>query len=108
MAASQAESAGATPDQICRAPTWSSYTTFVKHYRVDLVSAGLWAKGSASRSPALIGKCSMILSIVAVLKDEKGKMELHLPVTSFPVVYQDSPGYPPEVLEGLFKSRNIV
>ncbi|XP_077343459.1 uncharacterized protein LOC143988068 [Lithobates pipiens] len=40
MAASQAERAGATPEQICKAATWSSYSTFVKHYRVDLVSAG--------------------------------------------------------------------
>ena len=39
MAASQAERAGTTPEQICRAATWSSYTTFSKHYRLDLLSA---------------------------------------------------------------------
>ncbi|XP_040203676.1 uncharacterized protein LOC120935688 [Rana temporaria] len=45
VATSQAERAGATPDQICKAATWSSYATFVKHYRVDLVSAGEQAFG---------------------------------------------------------------
>ena len=45
LATSQAERAGATPEQICKAATWSSYTTFVKHYRVDLVSAGEQAFG---------------------------------------------------------------
>ena len=39
MAASQAERAGATPEQICKAATWSSFDTFVRHYRVDLLSA---------------------------------------------------------------------
>ncbi|XP_040179758.1 uncharacterized protein LOC120913681 [Rana temporaria] len=45
VATSQAERAGATPDQICKAATWSSYATFIKHYRVDLVSAGEQAFG---------------------------------------------------------------
>ncbi|XP_073451221.1 uncharacterized protein [Aquarana catesbeiana] len=39
MAASQAERAGATPEQICKAATWSSFATFVRHYRVDLWAA---------------------------------------------------------------------
>ena len=39
MAASQAERAGATPEQTCKAATWSSFATFVRHYRVDLWSA---------------------------------------------------------------------
>lgn len=39
VATSQAEWAGASPEQICRAATWSSFSTFVKHYRLDLLSA---------------------------------------------------------------------
>ncbi|XP_040197924.1 uncharacterized protein LOC120930813 [Rana temporaria] len=39
LAASWAERAGASPEQICKAATWSSYSTFIKHYRLDLLSA---------------------------------------------------------------------
>ena len=39
VATSQAECAGASPEQICKAATWSSFSTFVKHYRLDLLSA---------------------------------------------------------------------
>ncbi|XP_077321991.1 uncharacterized protein LOC143955744 [Lithobates pipiens] len=39
LSTSWAERAGATPEQICRATTWSSYSTFMKHYRLDLISA---------------------------------------------------------------------
>ncbi|XP_044155489.1 uncharacterized protein LOC122942062 [Bufo gargarizans] len=35
MSATWAEKAGASIDQICRAATWSSSTTFVRHYRLD-------------------------------------------------------------------------
>ena len=38
-AASWAERAGATPEQICRAATWSSLSTFARHYRLDLMTA---------------------------------------------------------------------
>lgn len=37
-ATSAAEKAGATPEQICRAATWSSFSTFAKHYRIDQLS----------------------------------------------------------------------
>ncbi|XP_071991361.1 uncharacterized protein [Engystomops pustulosus] len=36
MSTSWAERRGASLDQICRAATWSSSTTFSKHYRLDL------------------------------------------------------------------------
>ncbi|XP_068111872.1 uncharacterized protein [Hyperolius riggenbachi] len=39
ISTSWAERAGASIDQICRAATWSSHNTFVKHYRLN-VSAG--------------------------------------------------------------------
>lgn len=39
VATSQAEWAGASPEQICRAATWSRFDTFVRHYRLDLLSA---------------------------------------------------------------------
>lgn len=45
QATTWAEMAGATPDQICRAATWSSYLTFVRHYRLDLLSASEQAFG---------------------------------------------------------------
>ena len=38
-AASWAEKAGATPEQICKAATWSRFSTFVQHYRLDLISS---------------------------------------------------------------------
>ena len=56
MATSQAERAGATPEQICKAATWSSFATFVRHYRVDLWSAKdqtFWTQGLTSCGPAL-------------------------------------------------------
>lgn len=39
VAASWAERAGASPEQICKAATWSSFSTFIRHYRLDLLSA---------------------------------------------------------------------
>ena len=39
LSASWAERAGATPEQIFKAATWSSFSTFIKHYRLDLLSA---------------------------------------------------------------------
>ena len=45
LATSWAERAGATPEQICRAATWSSFHTFVRHYRLDLASASDQAFG---------------------------------------------------------------
>ncbi|XP_073467253.1 uncharacterized protein [Aquarana catesbeiana] len=45
QATTWAERAGATPDQICKVATWSSYLTFVRHYRLDLLSAGDQAFG---------------------------------------------------------------
>ena len=44
-AVSWAERAGATPDQICKAATWSSFSTFIRHYRLDLLSAADQAFG---------------------------------------------------------------
>ncbi|XP_040179243.1 uncharacterized protein LOC120913408 [Rana temporaria] len=38
VSSSWAERAGASPEEICKAATWSSYTTFAKHYRLDLMS----------------------------------------------------------------------
>ncbi|XP_071994691.1 uncharacterized protein [Engystomops pustulosus] len=38
MATSWAEKRGASLDQICRAATWSSSSTFAKHYRLDIAS----------------------------------------------------------------------
>ncbi|XP_068128005.1 uncharacterized protein [Hyperolius riggenbachi] len=38
-ATSWAYRAGATPEEICRAATWSSLSTFSRHYRIDLMSA---------------------------------------------------------------------
>ncbi|XP_040192735.1 uncharacterized protein LOC120926675 isoform X1 [Rana temporaria] len=38
LATSWAERAGASVEQICKAATWSSQNTFLKHYRVDLLS----------------------------------------------------------------------
>ena len=38
LAASWAERAGASIEQICKAATWSSQNTFVRHYRVELLS----------------------------------------------------------------------
>lgn len=45
MVASQAERARATPEQICKAAMWSSFATFIKHYRMDLVLANEQAFG---------------------------------------------------------------
>ncbi|XP_018430380.1 PREDICTED: zona pellucida sperm-binding protein 2-like, partial [Nanorana parkeri] len=45
LATSWAERAGATPEQICKAATWSSFSTFAKHYRLDLNTAGDQAFG---------------------------------------------------------------
>ncbi|XP_077349244.1 uncharacterized protein LOC143997483 [Lithobates pipiens] len=45
LASTWAERAGATPEQICKAATWSSFHTFVKHYRLDLTSASDQAFG---------------------------------------------------------------
>ena len=39
LATTWAEKAGATPDQICKAATWSSYFTFARPYRLDLLAA---------------------------------------------------------------------
>ncbi|XP_069609560.1 uncharacterized protein [Ranitomeya imitator] len=39
VATSWAEKAGASIDQICRAATWSSPSTFYRHYRLDLISS---------------------------------------------------------------------
>lgn len=39
LSASWAERAGATPEQICKAATWSSFSTFTRHYRLDLMSS---------------------------------------------------------------------
>ncbi|XP_071967906.1 uncharacterized protein [Engystomops pustulosus] len=36
MSTSWAERRGATLDQICRAATWASQNTFIKHYRLDI------------------------------------------------------------------------
>lgn len=44
-AVSWAEKAGATPEQICKAATWTSLTTFARHYRLDLMTAGDQAFG---------------------------------------------------------------
>ncbi|CAJ0917920.1 unnamed protein product [Ranitomeya imitator] len=41
MATSWAEKGGATADQICRAASWSSLSTFSKHYKLDVVSPQL-------------------------------------------------------------------
>ena len=38
LATSWAEKAGATPEQICKAATWSSMSTFIRHYRLDVLS----------------------------------------------------------------------
>ncbi|XP_068103097.1 uncharacterized protein [Hyperolius riggenbachi] len=45
VATSWAERAGASIEQICRAATWSSQNTFVKHYRLNLLSSGDLAFG---------------------------------------------------------------
>ncbi|XP_068121376.1 uncharacterized protein [Hyperolius riggenbachi] len=39
LSASWAERSGASLEQICRAATWSSHSTFIKHYRVELLSS---------------------------------------------------------------------
>lgn len=40
--ASRAERAGASPEQICKAAKWSSFSsTFIRHYRLDLLSASV-------------------------------------------------------------------
>ncbi|XP_068101601.1 uncharacterized protein [Hyperolius riggenbachi] len=39
LATSWAERSGASLEQICKAATWSSHQTFVRHYRVDLLSS---------------------------------------------------------------------
>ena len=39
LSTSWAERAGASPDQICKAATWSNFSTFVRHYRLDLLSS---------------------------------------------------------------------
>ena len=36
--ASSVAEKGATPEQICRAATWSSSSTFARHYRIDQLS----------------------------------------------------------------------
>ncbi|XP_068103054.1 uncharacterized protein [Hyperolius riggenbachi] len=38
VSTSWAERAGATIEQICKAATWSSHNTFVKHYKLDVLS----------------------------------------------------------------------
>ena len=45
LATTWAERAGDTPEQISKAATWSNYHTFVRHYRLDLTSAGDQAFG---------------------------------------------------------------
>ncbi|XP_068091948.1 uncharacterized protein [Hyperolius riggenbachi] len=40
MATSWAYRAGASASEICRAATWRSVNTFVRHYRLDLMTAG--------------------------------------------------------------------
>ncbi|XP_068128360.1 uncharacterized protein [Hyperolius riggenbachi] len=39
VSASWAEKAGASIEQICRAATWSSQNTFVRHYRLDIAAS---------------------------------------------------------------------
>lgn len=39
VATSWAERAGASPGRICKAATWTSFSTFTRHYRLDLLSA---------------------------------------------------------------------
>ena len=39
MATSWAERAGASPENICKAATWTSFSTFTRHYRMDLLAA---------------------------------------------------------------------
>ncbi|XP_041440030.1 uncharacterized protein LOC108708933 isoform X1 [Xenopus laevis] len=46
IATSWAERACASPQDICKAATWSSLHTFVKHYRLDILSARDTAFGS--------------------------------------------------------------
>lgn len=45
LAATWAERARATPDQTYKAATWSSRSTFVKHYRFDLLPSSVQAFG---------------------------------------------------------------
>ncbi|XP_018425159.1 PREDICTED: nucleolar protein 6 [Nanorana parkeri] len=53
LATSWAERAGATPEQICKAATWSSFSTFAKHYRLDLNTAGDQAFGRKNLPPPI-------------------------------------------------------
>ena len=39
VATSWAERAGASPEHICKAATWRSYSTFTRNYRMDLLAA---------------------------------------------------------------------
>lgn len=39
LATSWAERAGVSVEQICRAATWTSQNTFLRHYRVELLSS---------------------------------------------------------------------
>lgn len=44
QAATWSEKGGATPEQICKAATWSHLSTFIRYYRLDLLSSQDFAR----------------------------------------------------------------